>query len=187
MREHRRPGPKKIVDQLVDSAMVKDFADLYHLDLREIGAALRGGMGEKIGGRICWRRSEASKEERSCTAASMGLVCALSANARSIDWPSHFGSMEALEEASEEELTQVTEVGPKVAASIVEFFSERANRKVIERLRAAGRRSEAGAAGAALDALGGEVVCLYEGRWRAGRGKRLGPRLPRMVEKSRTR
>jgi DNA ligase (NAD+) len=50
----------------------------------------------------------------------------------------HFPSMQALAEASEEELTQVGEVGPKVAASITEFFSEAANRKVIERLRAAG-------------------------------------------------
>ncbi len=50
----------------------------------------------------------------------------------------HFSSMKALAEASEEALTAVTEVGPKVAASITEFFSERANRAVIERLRAAG-------------------------------------------------
>jgi len=50
----------------------------------------------------------------------------------------HFGSIGALAEADEQALTEVAEVGPKVAASIVEFFSERANRRVIERLRSAG-------------------------------------------------
>jgi DNA ligase (NAD+) len=50
----------------------------------------------------------------------------------------HFGSMESLENASVEELQNVNEVGPRIAESIVEFFSIPANRKLIERLGAAG-------------------------------------------------
>jgi DNA ligase (NAD+) len=50
----------------------------------------------------------------------------------------HFSSLEKIAEASEEELTAVHEVGPKVAASIAEFFSEPVNRKLVERLRKAG-------------------------------------------------
>src|SRR5262249_26614803 len=50
----------------------------------------------------------------------------------------HFGSIGALAEATTEKLTEVTEVGPVVAAAVSEFFSERANRKVIDRLRAVG-------------------------------------------------
>jgi DNA ligase (NAD+) len=50
----------------------------------------------------------------------------------------HFGSMGELAKATEEELTNVTEVGPKVAEGILEFFSESANRRLIEGLRAAG-------------------------------------------------
>jgi DNA ligase (NAD+) len=46
--------------------------------------------------------------------------------------------MDKIGDASEEALTGVTEVGPKVAEGILEFFSESANRKLIERLRAAG-------------------------------------------------
>jgi DNA ligase (NAD+) len=49
-----------------------------------------------------------------------------------------FASIDKLAEAGEEDLTGVTEVGPKVAEGILEFFSEAANRKVIDRLRAAG-------------------------------------------------
>jgi DNA ligase (NAD+) len=50
----------------------------------------------------------------------------------------HFGSLEAIRDAGEEQLTDVAEVGPKVAASISEFFSEKANRDLIKRLRDAG-------------------------------------------------
>jgi DNA ligase (NAD+) len=50
----------------------------------------------------------------------------------------HFGSMEALETAGVEELQDVNEVGPRIAESIVEFFSIAANRKLVERLREAG-------------------------------------------------
>ena len=50
----------------------------------------------------------------------------------------HFGSMEALENASVEELQDVNEVGPRIAESIAEFFSNPANRKLVERLGKAG-------------------------------------------------
>jgi len=50
----------------------------------------------------------------------------------------HFGSMDKIAQASADELTSVTEVGPKVAEGISEFFSEPANHKLIDRLRAAG-------------------------------------------------
>ena len=51
---------------------------------------------------------------------------------------SHFGSMDALMAASVEELTQVNEVGPKVAEAVREFFDEPRNVALIERLREAG-------------------------------------------------
>jgi DNA ligase (NAD+) len=50
----------------------------------------------------------------------------------------HFGSMEALENAAVEELQNVNEVGPRIAESIVEFFSIAANRKLVQRLRESG-------------------------------------------------
>src|SRR5260370_235206 len=50
----------------------------------------------------------------------------------------HFSSLEELAVAKEEQLFEVPEVGPKVAASIAEFFSEPANRQLIKKLRKAG-------------------------------------------------
>ncbi len=55
----------------------------------------------------------------------------------------HFSSLEELAAAKEEQLTEVSEVGPKVAASIVEFFSEPANRQLIKKLYKAGVRPTA--------------------------------------------
>jgi DNA ligase (NAD+) len=50
----------------------------------------------------------------------------------------HFGSLDALKDATEEQLIEVAEVGPKIAASIAEFFSEAANKKLVKRLVEAG-------------------------------------------------
>jgi len=50
----------------------------------------------------------------------------------------HFGSMDALMKAEEEELQDVDEVGPRIAKSIAEFFAEPRNRELISRLREAG-------------------------------------------------
>jgi DNA ligase (NAD+) len=55
----------------------------------------------------------------------------------------HFSSLDELAAATEEQLLEVTEVGPKVAASIAEFFSEPANRKIIKKLEKAGVRPTA--------------------------------------------
>ena len=50
----------------------------------------------------------------------------------------HFGSMQALAAATEEDIAQVDGIGPKIAASVREFFSVEKNVAVVERLRAAG-------------------------------------------------
>jgi DNA ligase (NAD+) len=54
----------------------------------------------------------------------------------------HFGSLDKLAKASEEELLQVEEVGPRVSEAILEFYGEKRNRDVIEKLRKAGLQFE---------------------------------------------
>jgi DNA ligase (NAD+) len=125
---------EKIVDQLVDSGMVKDFADLYHLDLEKVAALDR--MAEKSAQNLLDEIDASKKNDLARLIYGLGMRFVGERTAQLL--AEHFGSLEALEKATEEELTEVTEVGPKVAASIVEFFSERANRKIIDRLRAAG-------------------------------------------------
>jgi DNA ligase (NAD+) len=124
----------KLVDQLVSSESVKDFADLYHLDSEKLAALER--MAEKSADNLLREIAASKTNDLSRLIYALGIRFVGERTAELL--AEHFGSMEALEKADEQALTNVAEVGPKVAASIVEFFSERANHKVIERLRAAG-------------------------------------------------
>ena len=125
---------EKIVDQLVDSRIVKDFADIYHLNVEKVAALER--KAEKSAQNLV-DQIEASKQ-KDLARLIYGLGVRMVGERTAQLLAEHFGSLAELEKASLEDLTQVTEVGPKVAASIAEFFSEPVNRKVIDRLRAAG-------------------------------------------------
>ena len=124
----------KIVDQLVDRGLVKDFADLYKLKLEPLAALER--MAEKSAQNLLDEIAASKKNGLARLIYALGIRFVGERTAQLL--ADHFGSMDKLAEASEEELVNVTEVGPKVAEGILEFFSEPANRKLIERLRAAG-------------------------------------------------
>jgi len=124
----------KIVDQLVDTGLVKDFADLYHLKLDQVAGLER--RAEKSAQNLLDEIAASKKNDLARLVYALGIRFVGERTAQLL--AEHFGSMEALSAASEEELTAVTEVGPKIAASIAEFFSERANRQVLDRLRAEG-------------------------------------------------
>ncbi len=125
---------ERLVDQLIENGLVKDFADLYHLKLETIAALER--KAEKSA-RNLLNEIQASKKAglpRLIYALGIHLVGERTAQLLA----ERFGSIGALAQATPEQLTAVPEVGPVVAASVAAFFSEPANRKVIERLRAAG-------------------------------------------------
>jgi DNA ligase (NAD+) len=124
----------KIVDQLVDKGLVKDAADLYALKEDEVAGLER--MAEKSAQNLL-EEIEASKKnslERLIYALGIQFVGERTGQLLA----EHFSSLEELAAAKEEELEEVPEVGPKVAASIVEFFSEAANRQLIKKLSKAG-------------------------------------------------
>jgi DNA ligase (NAD+) len=125
---------EKIVDQLVDRGLVKDFADLYHLKLEDVAGLER--RAEKSAQNLLDEIQVSKKSSLARLIYALGIRFVGERTGQLL--AEHFGSMQALAEASEEQLTEVTEVGPKVAAAIAEFFSERANRRVVERLREAG-------------------------------------------------
>jgi DNA ligase (NAD+) len=122
---------EKIVDQLVDKGMVKDFADLYELKLDEVAGLDR--MAEKSARNLVDEitASKGNSLARLIYALGMRFVGERTGQLLA----EHFGSLQQLAEASVEELENVTEVGPKVAQSIADFFSEAANRKIIQRLK----------------------------------------------------
>jgi DNA ligase (NAD+) len=125
---------EKIVDQVVEKGLVKDFAGLYHLDLETLAGLER--MAEKSAQNLCDEIAASRKNSLARLIFALGIRFVGERTAQLL--AGHFGSMDKLAEASEEELTGVSEVGPKVAQGIREFFSEPANGKLIDRLRAAG-------------------------------------------------
>ena len=125
-----------LVDQLRSKGLVRNIADLY--SLREEDLLKLERMGKKSAERVL-REIEQSKKlglERVIYGLGIRMVGERTAEFLA----EHFGSMDALMQASEEELLEVNEVGPRIVASIHEFFVEEKNRKLIERLRAAGLR-----------------------------------------------
>jgi DNA ligase (NAD+) len=123
-----------LVNQLTERGLVKNVADIYKLMKADLLSLER--MGDKSAQNVL-DEIEASKKlplERVIYGLGIRMVGERTAQFLT----EHFGSMEALENASVEELQNVNEVGPRIAESIVEFFSIAANRKLIERLRDAG-------------------------------------------------
>ena len=130
---------EKIVDQLVDKGMVKDVADLYALKQEEVAALER--MAEKSAQNLLEEIAASKKNSLSRLIYALGIRFVGERTGQLL--AERFSSLEELAEAKEEELVGVQEVGPKVAASIAEFFSEPANRQLVKKLWKAGVRPTA--------------------------------------------
>jgi DNA ligase (NAD+) len=123
-----------LVNQLTERGLVKNVADIYKLTKADLLTLER--MGNKSAQNVL-DEIEASKKlplERVIYGLGIRFVGERTAQFLA----EHFGSMDALMKASEEELLEVEEVGPRIAQSISEFFHEPKNRELIERLRKAG-------------------------------------------------
>src|SRR5437667_12701846 len=122
---------EKLVDQLVERGLVRDLADLYRLDEDTLAGLER--MGKKSAANL---RAQIERSKQTTLAhflVALGIRQVGEATAKAL--AEHFGRLDRLMDASEEELQEVRDVGPEVAASIRRFFAEKQNRKVIQRLR----------------------------------------------------
>jgi DNA ligase (NAD+) len=123
-----------LVTQLTDRGMVKNVADIYRITKADLLSLER--FGDKSAQNVL-NEIEASKKlplERVIFGLGIRFVGERTAQFLA----EHFGSFDELEKATEEELQDVNEVGPRIAASIVEFFQEKRNRDLVEALRKAG-------------------------------------------------
>ncbi len=130
---------EKIVDQLVEQKLVKDVADLYALKVEKVAGLER--MAQKSAQNLVQEVQSSKKNPLSRLIFALGMRFVGERTGQLL--AEHFSTLEELEAAKQEELEQVPEVGPKVAESIVEFFSEAANRKLVKKLRDAGVRPTA--------------------------------------------
>jgi DNA ligase (NAD+) len=123
-----------LVDQLLSAGLVHDIADLYSLKKEDLLQLER--MGNKSAENVLGEIENSKKLGLERVIFGLGIRMVGERTAEFL--AEHFGSMDALMKASQEELLEVNEVGPRIAESIREFFAEEKNRKLIERLREAG-------------------------------------------------
>ena len=123
-----------LVEQLIARQLVHDVADLYGLDAGVLAGLDR--MGEKSAANLV--AGIARSKERSLEHVIHGLGIRQVGQRAAQLLAEAFPSLEALFEASPEELEAVTEIGPKTAAAIRQFGAQEANRALLTRLSAAG-------------------------------------------------
>ena len=131
----------KLVDQLVDGGVVRTLPDLYRLGLTALAALDR--MATKSAQNVL----DALEKSKSTTLPRFlfGLGIRHVGEATAKDLARHFGLLDAIMDASVEQLLEVRDVGPVVAESIHTFFAQPHNREVVEQLRACGVHWEEGA------------------------------------------
>jgi DNA ligase (NAD+) len=125
---------EKLVDQLVETGTVHDFADLYGLRTEELAALEH--MAEKSAGNIVAGIERSKRPALDRLLYALGIRHVGEHLARVL--AERFRDLRAIMDAPEEDLLAVHGVGPEVAASVRHFFAEPQNRKLVERLLAAG-------------------------------------------------
>ncbi|QDU77323.1 DNA ligase [Bremerella volcania] len=129
----------KLVDMLVDEKLVKTYGDLYRLTSEQIAALPR--MGKKSGDKLVAAAIDSKSRGlgRLLNALSIRHVGARGAERLAL----HFGTIDKLMEASEEEIAEIEDVGGVIAKSVHEFFHSEFGKETIEDLKGVGVSMEA--------------------------------------------
>lgn len=124
----------KIVEQLIETGLVKDAADLFTLNKEDL-LKLEGFAGKKADNLLA--AIETSRQQPLSR-----LIIALGVRGvgevMAVDLAEHYPDLDALGKASLEDLQQIEGIGPNIAGAIVDWFTRPANRTVLEKLRRAG-------------------------------------------------
>ena len=149
----------KLVDQLVDSGLVRSLPELYTLGLAKLAALDR--MGDKSAVNLLAGLDKSKHTSLPRFLYALGIRQVGEATAK--DLAKHFGALDRVMHATLDELLQVRDVGPVVAQSLRTFFDQPHNREVVDQLRAAGIQwpeGEGAAASLAPQVLAGKTLVL---------------------------
>jgi len=126
----------KLIDQLVDAELVESPADLYELTLEPLAAL------DRMGGKSAANVIAAIDRSRQTTLPRLllGLGIPEVGEATALALAQHFGSLAELQQAAEERILEVPDVGPVIAAHIRTYFDHARHVQEISRLREAGLR-----------------------------------------------
>jgi DNA ligase (NAD+) len=125
---------ESLIDQLVTTGLVNDYADLYGFGAAQVEALER--MGKKSAAKLVAQIEKSRSNELPRLIFGLGIRHVGERAAQVL--ARAFGSIEAIMNASEEQLQHVAEIGPVLAAAVHSYFAEPRNRQVVERLRRAG-------------------------------------------------
>jgi DNA ligase (NAD+) len=128
-----------LVEQLVEAKLAKDPADLYQLTEEKLLTLER--MAEKSARNVLAGIEGSKQADLWRLIFGLGILHVGAGSARAL--ANHFGTLEGIEGASEEELLKIRDVGEVVAKSIVTWFAREENRELIRRLREAGVKTKA--------------------------------------------
>lgn len=124
----------KLVEQLVDAGLIEHVNDLYSLKDEQIASLER--MGEKSAANLVEALEKSKHTSLARFIYALGIREVGEATAQTL--AQHFASLQAIQQADEETLQQVEDVGPVVASHIVRFFKQPHNLQVIDALLQAG-------------------------------------------------
>ncbi|MCI0361143.1 MAG: NAD-dependent DNA ligase LigA [Planctomycetaceae bacterium] len=135
-----------LVDQLVEGGHVAEFADLYKLKAETIAGltseveqgekVVRRTVGEKVAKKVVENIERSRQQPLERLLAGLGIRHV--GNRVAYVLASHFGSLGALSKATQEELSQVHEIGPAIADSVHDFFHNPAGKRTVADLKAVG-------------------------------------------------
>jgi DNA ligase (NAD+) len=146
----------KLVEQLVDGGLIRSLPDLYTLGVLKLSALAR--MADKSAENLVASLEKSKRTTLGRFLFALGIRHVGEATAKEV--ARQLGSMDRIMGASVEELAQVPDVGPVVAASIHTFFAQPHNREVVEQLRACGITWEEGEARVISGPMVGKTVVL---------------------------
>ncbi len=146
----------KLVEQLVDTGIVNTLPDLYKLGLSALSQLDR--MAEKSAANVLAGIEKSKNTTLPKFLFGLGIRHVGEATAKEL--ARHFGTLDAIMDATLDQLLQVSDVGPTVAQSIRTFFDQAHNREVVEQLKACGVHWKEGvaSAGASLPLMGQTFV-----------------------------
>ena len=144
------------VELLFESGLIRNIADLY--DLRAVDLATLPRLGDKSAENIV--RSIDASRRVPFNRVLFGLGIRFVGETTAKYLAAHFKNIDALMQATPEELMESDEVGAKIADSIIEYFADEDNRAIIARLRAAGLQFESEQKELQSDALAGKNVVV---------------------------
>ena len=146
----------KLVEQLVDAGIVNTLPDLYKLGLSALSQLDR--MAEKSAANVLTGIEKSKNTSLPKFLFGLGIRHVGEATAKELS--RHFGTLDAIMDATIDQLLQVSDVGPTVAQSVRTFFDQAHNREVVEQLKACGVNWKEGIAseGASLPLTGQTFV-----------------------------